>query len=87
MGSGRDKKKKAKEKKEGPVVGKGADKTERKTAKNEQKKERRADKRLAGALPHGTADAPRGAPGSCSSLNSRHPAAASLHAQAHTVPL
>jgi hypothetical protein len=49
MGSGRDKKKKAKEKKDGPVVGKGADKTDRKTAKNEEKKERRADKRLAGA--------------------------------------
>jgi hypothetical protein len=35
MGSGRDKKKKAKEKKVGPVVGKGAEKTERKTHRNE----------------------------------------------------
>ena len=48
MGSGRDKKKKAKEKKDGPAVGKGAEKTERKTVKNEDKKERRTEKRLAG---------------------------------------
>ena len=35
MGSGRDKRKAAKEKKGGPVVGKGQEKTERKTKKNE----------------------------------------------------
>ena len=35
MGSGRDKRKAAKERKEGPAVGKGQDKTERKTQKNE----------------------------------------------------
>jgi hypothetical protein len=35
MGSGRDKRKAAKEKKAGPTAGKGADKTERKTHKNE----------------------------------------------------
>jgi hypothetical protein len=48
MGSGRDKKKKAKEKKDGPTAGKGAEKTEKKTKANEQKKERRTDKALAG---------------------------------------
>ncbi|PNW78421.1 hypothetical protein CHLRE_09g398200v5 [Chlamydomonas reinhardtii] len=48
MGSGRDKRKKAKERKDGPVVGVGTVKTEKKTAKNEAKKERRADKRLEG---------------------------------------
>ncbi|KXZ49944.1 hypothetical protein GPECTOR_18g102 [Gonium pectorale] len=48
MGSGRDKRKKAKERKDGPVAGAGPIKTEKKTAKNEAKKERRADKRLAG---------------------------------------
>ncbi|KAF8055334.1 KLHDC4 [Scenedesmus sp. PABB004] len=48
MGTGRDKKKKAKEKKVGPVAGKGSEKTERKTRANEEKKDRRADKRLAG---------------------------------------
>lgn len=35
MGSGRDKRKAAKEKKAGPAVGKGQEKTERKTKKNE----------------------------------------------------
>ncbi len=35
MGSGRDKRKKAKEKVEGPQAGKGSLKTERKTQKNE----------------------------------------------------
>jgi hypothetical protein len=35
MGSGRDKRKAAKEKKGAPVVGKGQEKTERKTQKNE----------------------------------------------------
>eukprot|EP00878_Enallax_costatus_P020083 GHUV01021214.1.p1 GENE.GHUV01021214.1~~GHUV01021214.1.p1 ORF type:complete len:137 (+),score=39.61 GHUV01021214.1:428-838(+) len=48
MGSGRDKKKKAQEKKAGPTAGKGAEKTERKTKANEVKKERRTDKKLAG---------------------------------------
>lgn len=48
MGSGRDKKKKFKEKKGGPTAGKGAEKTERKTKANEIKKERRTDKKLAG---------------------------------------
>ncbi|GLC36147.1 hypothetical protein PLESTB_001375400 [Pleodorina starrii] len=48
MGSGRDKRKKAKERKDGPVAGVGSVKTEKKTAKNEAKKERRADKRLEG---------------------------------------
>ncbi|KAG2454221.1 hypothetical protein HYH02_001255 [Chlamydomonas schloesseri] len=48
MGSGRDKRKKAKERKDGPVVGVGLVKTEKKTAKNEAKKERRAEKRLEG---------------------------------------
>ncbi len=40
MGSGRDKRKKAK----GHVAGKGAAKTERRTEKNEEKKERRVEK-------------------------------------------
>jgi hypothetical protein len=35
MGSGRDKRKAAKEKKDGPAAGKGQEKTERKTQKNE----------------------------------------------------
>lgn len=35
MGSGRDKRKAAKERKDGPAVGKGQEKTERKTKKNE----------------------------------------------------
>lgn len=35
MGSGRDKRKAAKEKKQGPTAGKGTEKTERKTVKNE----------------------------------------------------
>jgi hypothetical protein len=35
MGSGRDKRKAAKERKGGPAVGKGQEKTERKTKKNE----------------------------------------------------
>lgn len=35
MGSGRDKRKAAKEKKAGPAVGKGTEKTERKTKQNE----------------------------------------------------
>eukprot|EP00882_Tetradesmus_deserticola_P027133 GHRQ01030000.1.p1 GENE.GHRQ01030000.1~~GHRQ01030000.1.p1 ORF type:complete len:390 (+),score=173.56 GHRQ01030000.1:29-1171(+) len=48
MGSGRDKKKKAKEKKAGPVAGQGAQKTEKKTKANELKQERRTDKALAG---------------------------------------
>ncbi len=48
MGSGRDKKKKAKERKGGPSAGRGAEKTERKTRHNDEKKERRTDKRLAG---------------------------------------
>ncbi|GFR48646.1 hypothetical protein Agub_g10599 [Astrephomene gubernaculifera] len=48
MGTGRDKRKKAKERKDGPVVGTGAIKTEKKAAKNEAKKERRAEKRLEG---------------------------------------
>uniref|UniRef100_A0A383WDZ9 DUF4110 domain-containing protein n=1 Tax=Tetradesmus obliquus TaxID=3088 RepID=A0A383WDZ9_TETOB len=50
MGSGRDKKKKAKEKKDGPAAGagKGAEKTERKTKANELKAQRRTDKALAG---------------------------------------
>lgn len=33
MGGGRDKRKKAKERKDGPLPGKGADKTEKKTKK------------------------------------------------------
>eukprot|EP00879_Flechtneria_rotunda_P020276 GHRR01021324.1.p1 GENE.GHRR01021324.1~~GHRR01021324.1.p1 ORF type:complete len:137 (+),score=25.57 GHRR01021324.1:1501-1911(+) len=48
MGTGRDKKKKAKEKKLGPAAGKGLEKTERKTIANELKKERRTDKKLQG---------------------------------------
>ncbi|GLI65322.1 hypothetical protein VaNZ11_008865 [Volvox africanus] len=48
MGSGRDKRKKAKERKDGPAVGTGAIKTDKKTARNEAKKERRAEKRLEG---------------------------------------
>jgi hypothetical protein len=52
MGSGRDKKKKAKERKDGPSAGRGAEKTERKTRHNEEKKERRTDKRLAGVCVH-----------------------------------
>mmetsp|Transcript_4365 Transcript_4365/g.11848 ORF Transcript_4365/g.11848 Transcript_4365/m.11848 type:complete len:564 (-) Transcript_4365:268-1959(-) len=48
MGGGRDKRKKAKEKKEGPSVPKGEFKTERATAKNEEKKERRTAKKLEG---------------------------------------
>jgi len=48
MGTGRDKRKKAKEKKDGPLPGKGADKTEAKTEKNEKKKEKRAEKAIAG---------------------------------------
>ncbi|GIL55654.1 hypothetical protein Vafri_11205 [Volvox africanus] len=48
MGSGRDKRKKAKERKDGPAVGTGSIKTDKKTAKNEAKKERRAEKRLEG---------------------------------------
>jgi hypothetical protein len=35
MGSGRDKRKAAKEKKDGPAAGRGAEKTERKTHRNE----------------------------------------------------
>lgn len=46
MGSGRDKRKKAKERKEGPLPGSGTQKTEKKTSKNELKKERRAAKAL-----------------------------------------
>lgn len=46
MGGGRDKRKKAKEKKDGPLPGKGHEKTEKKTEKNEMKKERRAEKEL-----------------------------------------
>lgn len=52
MGSGRDKKKKAKERKGGPSAGRGAEKTERKTRHNDEKKERRTDKRLAGVCVH-----------------------------------
>lgn len=37
MGGGRDKRKKALEKKEGPVPGKGLQKTENKTSKNQAK--------------------------------------------------
>ncbi|KAG2483359.1 hypothetical protein HYH03_017759 [Edaphochlamys debaryana] len=48
MGSGRDKRKKARERKDGPVAGIGTVKTERKTQKNEAKKERRAEKRIEG---------------------------------------
>ncbi len=46
MGGGRDKRKKAKERKEGALPGIGDIKTERKTAKNELKKERRTIKKL-----------------------------------------
>ena len=38
MGSGRDKRKAAKEKKAGPSVGRGQEKTDRKTQKNEVRK-------------------------------------------------
>ena len=48
MGSGRDKRKKAKERKDGPIPGVGSVKTERKTSKNEERKEKRAAKRLEG---------------------------------------
>ncbi|KAF5841296.1 hypothetical protein DUNSADRAFT_13569 [Dunaliella salina] len=48
MGGGRDKRKKAKEKKDGPSVPKGEFKTERATAKNEEKRERRTTKKLEG---------------------------------------
>lgn len=48
MGSGRDKKKKVKEKRGELQPGKGAQKTERKTLNNEDKKSRRADKALEG---------------------------------------
>mmetsp|Transcript_35362 Transcript_35362/g.89532 ORF Transcript_35362/g.89532 Transcript_35362/m.89532 type:complete len:561 (-) Transcript_35362:2296-3978(-) len=48
MGGGRDKRKKAKERKGEVVGGKGDAKTEKKTARNEEKKERRAQKRLEG---------------------------------------
>eukprot|EP00877_Chromochloris_zofingiensis_P007071 jgi/Chrzof1/2617/Cz11g22180.t1 len=48
MGSGRDKKKKAKERKLGPAPGKGTEKTEKKTERNETKKQRRVEKKLEG---------------------------------------
>lgn len=48
MGGGRDKRKKAKEKKDGPLAGKGVAKTDKKTELNEAKKERRAVTKLAG---------------------------------------
>lgn len=48
MPSGRDKRKKAKEKSGQVTTGKGAAKTERKQAKNEDKKERRTQKALEG---------------------------------------
>lgn len=48
MGGGRDKRKKCKERKEGPSVGTGAIKTEKKTQKADAKKERRAAAKLAG---------------------------------------
>jgi N-acetylneuraminic acid mutarotase len=48
MGGGRDKRKKFKERKDGPSVGTGAIKTEKKTQKADAKKERRAAARLAG---------------------------------------
>ncbi|GAX74960.1 hypothetical protein CEUSTIGMA_g2406.t1 [Chlamydomonas eustigma] len=48
MGGGRDKRKKAKERKEGPIAGLGSIKTDKKTQLNELKKERRANKALAG---------------------------------------
>lgn len=48
MGGGRDKRKKLKERTAGPLVGKGAIKTERKTERNAAKAERRDAKRAAG---------------------------------------
>lgn len=48
MGGGRDKRKKAAERKDGPIPGKGTVKTATKTAKNEGKAERRTDRALAG---------------------------------------
>jgi len=52
MGSGRDKRKAAKEKKAGPAVGRGQEKTDRKTQKNEVRE------RWLGA----SCTAPRGSP-------------------------